>query len=68
MKLLKGWRTIAFNFAVASISVIDLVLNDGSILSTVFANPARAAAAVVALKAANIVLRVLTTTPLGQKD
>ena len=63
---LKGWRTVAFNALTGAASVALLVLGylQTVDLSSVL-SPRDALFAAVAINVANIVLRAVTTTPLG---
>jgi hypothetical protein len=65
---LKGWRTVALNAFVSLVSLVALVaayLDAANIASYL---PPQYAWITLALGVANIVLRRLTTTPLGQKQ
>lgn len=66
---LKGWRTVALNALTGAASVTLLVLAylESVDLSAIL-SPRDALLAAIAINVANIVLRALTTTPVGQRD
>lgn len=61
---MKGWKTILFNAAVAMVPLIDLLLADGTILTTLMGSPERATATMTVLGAVNVLLRAVTNTPV----
>lgn len=65
---MKGSRTILFNLLALALALLDLFVNDGSVLSSLFSKPEHAVAALAVLKIANVVLRFVTTTPVFTKE
>lgn len=61
---LSGKKTLIYNLVLLVLTLADLFINDGTVLSTVFSDPAHAAVALVVLKVGNIILRFWTTTPM----
>lgn len=64
---MKGWRTIALNVAVAAAMVFDYLAASAGLIGGVLDNPKHAAAVVLAVNVANILLRLITTGPVGKK-
>ena len=60
--MMKGYKTLVVNGAVAIAPVIDLALNHGEILGAVLGPYGAAAISVLGLL--NIILRWVTTTPV----
>lgn len=56
--MLKGWKTLAFNLALIAIPVIDYVTNNGQ--------ASISPAWLLGIGAVGIVLRAVTTTPIGK--
>lgn len=63
---MKGFRTVVFNGALALIPIVDLIANNGALVSG-FLGP-NAAAILSAVGLANMVLRWVTTTPIFQPE
>jgi hypothetical protein len=63
----KGYRTIALNAAMALISVTDYLTN-GAVLGSFITDPKQLGLVVLLVNVANIVLRSLTSTPVGKKE
>lgn len=63
--MLKGWRTIAFN--VLSILAVVVAYLDASDLKTILPDHWGAYAA-LGIGVANVILRTVTTTTVGQKS
>jgi hypothetical protein len=59
---MKGWRTIGLNLAVAGFGVLE-----AADWTSVFGND-NAGWALTAIGVANMVLRTMTSTPVGQKS
>lgn len=59
---MKGWRTLAFNFFVGLVPILSMT-EVIDIIPTDYLNTYMIAVAV-----ANVVLRVVTTTPVGSKE
>jgi uncharacterized membrane protein len=64
LSYLKGWRTIAVNVVVVAAGVVAY-LNDSTLGSLL---PPKYAWVPIAIGVANIVMRSVTTTPVGQKS
>lgn len=62
---MKGWRTVVFNGAVAAIPLTDWVLSNGQIIGPFLQANAPLVMAGVAF--VNLLLRKVTSTPLGVK-
>jgi hypothetical protein len=65
---MKGWRTIFINVGLALIPVLDYVLNNGTILAALIANPVHMTLAIAGINIVNIILRFVTTTPIGKSS
>lgn len=65
---MKGYRTLLANLLVALPLVFDWLLTNGETIKVLFSDPKHAAIAVLAINVLNIVLRVITTTPVGKKE
>lgn len=59
---MKGYKTVVVNGAAAIIPIVDLVVNNGAIVSAI--SPAGAATALSVLGLINVILRWVTTTPI----
>ena len=64
---MKGWRTLALNAAVAVALVLDYLAASAGLIGSVLENPRHAAAVVLGVNVANILLRLVTTGPVGKK-
>lgn len=65
---MKGWRTVLLNAAVGGVALTDWLLNSGDLVGALVADKSDAALALAAITAANLLLRKLTTGPLGSKQ
>lgn len=65
---MKGWRTVVLNALLVLLAVTDYLVSASGILPSVFSDPKQAAAIVVGVNVVNVVLRFVTTTPIGKRD
>ena len=63
---MKGYKTVLVNGAVALLPIVDLVANNGALVSAIV--PAYGTAVISVLGLVNIVLRWITTTPIFQAE
>jgi len=63
----KGWRTVTFNLVVGLAGWTDW-LAGGELVRAVIKDPEDVALALTVIGAINIVLRRMTSTPLGSKE
>lgn len=69
MKLsLKGWRTIAFNVALAAAAVFEYLAASTGIVERVISDPKQGALVVLGVSIVNVLLRFITTGPVGKKE
>ncbi len=61
---MQGYKTILYSVVVLLLSVFDLLINDGGMLTVLFRSPERAMVALTVLKIITVVLRFMTTTPV----
>jgi hypothetical protein len=64
---MKGWKTLLFNGALLGVSLTDY-LTGGELIRAILTDPTDAGVAIAVVTAVNLVLRKLTTTPLGSKQ
>ena len=65
--MLKGYRTVLVNLALALVAVTDYFVASGSIIGALFDSPRQAALAVAGVNVLNILLRFVTTGPVGKE-
>lgn len=65
---MKGWRTIALNVALAGAAVFDYLSASQGLIERAVDNPKHAALVVLAVSVVNILLRLVTTGPVGKAD
>lgn len=65
MQGLRGWRTIAINVGIAMLLVTDYLVAAHGVFPQLLEDPRHATLAVVAVNVINILLRVITTGPVG---
>ena len=63
---MKGYRTILLNLAMLLIPICDYLVTGGTLVSTMIDDPKWATIVVVTINILNIVLRFITTTPIGK--
>ncbi len=63
---MKGYKTVLVNSAAVVIPVVDMVLNNGAIITAI--SPAGAGAILSVLGLVNIVLRWVTDTPIFKSE
>lgn len=62
---MKGFRTLLVNGIIALLPVLDFVVNNGETIAAL--SGPEGAAIIAGISAINMVLRLVTNTPVGQK-
>jgi hypothetical protein len=66
---MKGYRTILLNAALALAALTDYFVTNSALINTLLDNdPKRVALVVALINGVNILLRFITTGPVGQKQ
>lgn len=66
MAVAQGYKTIVVNGAATLLPLVDLVANNGALISTITGGNAAAALSILGL--INVVLRWVTTTPVFKSE
>lgn len=64
---MKGWRTVGLNILLALLAVTDYLVSAAGMLPSVFSDPKQATLIVLGVNMVNVVLRFITTTPVGKR-
>jgi hypothetical protein len=65
---MKGFRTLLINIVPLFLTLTDYLVNNGAFVSAIVKNPERAVVVIGMINVLNIILRFMTTTPVGKKE
>ena len=68
MDFLKGFKTALINGALVLVPILDYATNNSELIALLVSSPAAAAAVISGIGFANVVLRSVTTTAIGNKS
>jgi len=68
MKSMRGWKTITFNVALIGLALSDYLTATTGVFSAIFEDPKHATLAVTAIGLINVLLRLVTTGPVGKRE